>query len=257
MPDSLIIKRAQILHITDLNSLYRTGYVIFKLLAPIVLERAVNTVIYMRTKSHQVSHTALHWASARGRKTFVVRLLMLGANVHFKTKDEEGMAPLHSATISGHGDVVKLLLENGVDIEAKNQEGWTPLLCVSITGGHQLARLEKGVDIASSGQKYLGWTALHYAAVLGRLQVVDLLIKMGSRIGATDILRIIPNAVVAEEKRIVRLLLSHLGYGTALEVPSSEYDLDLRMLIKIAKSEMSYRLFCEHGILYALYETLT
>ncbi|KAI5844065.1 ankyrin repeat-containing domain protein [Morchella snyderi] len=143
----------------------------------------------MHTKSRQVSRTALHWASARGRKTFVVRLLVLGAKVHVNTKDEEGMTPLHSATIFGHGDLVKLLLENGADMEAKNQEGWTPLLCVSITGGHQLARLEKGADIASSGQKYLGWTALHYAAALGRFQVVDLLIKMGSRIGATDILR--------------------------------------------------------------------
>ena len=41
--------------------------------------------------------------------------------------DIEGWTPLNSASLSGHVDVVKLLLEKGADVTAARTDGRTPL----------------------------------------------------------------------------------------------------------------------------------
>ncbi|KAH8154979.1 uncharacterized protein LAJ45_01512 [Morchella importuna] len=219
---------------------------------------AVDTIICLRTRLRLTGRTILHWASARGRKSLILKLLAQGAKIHVNRTDEDGMTALHSATLLGNWDIVKLLLENGADIEARNAEGWTPLLCASITGDHQTASilLEKGADIATRCLKYPRWTALYYAAALGRFEVVDLLIKRGSSIEATEMSRVISNAVVAGEKRTVQLLLSHAKYDTVPKVTWPEHDLS-NMLSSMAKSDMLYRSYFEHGLVEILFEAFT
>ena len=45
------------------------------------------------------------------------------------SKDNKGKTPLHWAALSGHKDVVELLLASKAEVNAKNNDGQTPLHC--------------------------------------------------------------------------------------------------------------------------------
>ena len=56
-------------------------------------------------------------SSQMNHPEIVSHLLKSGANVNAKC---DGFTALHNACNKGHGDVVKILLENGDDVELKN-----------------------------------------------------------------------------------------------------------------------------------------
>ena len=147
-----------------------------------LLDKGVN--IQTRVPRTNGKVTALHLASAKGKKTTVQFLLSQGADVH--AKDRYDYTALHYAAVYDHKQIVKLLSEQGADIEAKHELGRTALL-VAAQKGHQvtvLALLEQGADIESKDLH--GSTALLHAGRWGYEDTVRLLLEQGADIEAKD-----------------------------------------------------------------------
>lgn len=187
MPKELILHVAESLSSRDLSRLLRVNHFLQELLSPVLLKRAVTTLVGPKRRR------ILHWASSHNRSPLVALLLERGVSVD--TEDENRMTALHPAVIQGYETPVKLLLDNGVNPEAESGIGWTPLLLAAITGNSTITRLllEKGVNIELTPGGYSDQNALHHAAAFGHLDVVNVLIEMGCKTGVLDLYAI--NAV--------------------------------------------------------------
>lgn len=97
----------------------------------------------------------IHYASLDGKQKAVELLLSLGGNINSASMQtpkkiymhEKGSTPLIIATILGHFDLVKFLVNQGADIEAKDQQGRTSLLfAIKNTFENVVAVLKPGED---------------------------------------------------------------------------------------------------------------
>ena len=59
------------------------------------------------------------------RLEIVKYLVEKGASL--QAKNDEGLQPIHSASLGGRLEIVKYLVEKGVSVQAKNDEGLQPL----------------------------------------------------------------------------------------------------------------------------------
>jgi ankyrin repeat protein len=111
--------------------------------------------------------TALHLACANGQLKIVTilvdALIDMGYSEGLVVKDEQGLIPLHRATVFDRRDVVEHLLDKGGDIEALTKDGMTPLLLAAQHGADNTATLliERGSD--PNGRTSDGLTVLHKA----------------------------------------------------------------------------------------------
>ena len=78
--------------------------------------------------------TPLHWAVRRGD---IDRVSALAGRGNLEARDFQGRTPLHIAVLSGHDDIVKLLLERGADPNAQDQWYVTPLRRVELVTEHR------------------------------------------------------------------------------------------------------------------------
>uniref|UniRef100_A0A8C1FHI1 Ankyrin repeat domain 52a n=1 Tax=Cyprinus carpio carpio TaxID=630221 RepID=A0A8C1FHI1_CYPCA len=80
-------------------------------------------------------------------------------------KDKRGYTPLHAAAASGHVDVVKYLLRNGAEIDEPNAFGNTALHVACYTGQEAVANelVNRGANVNQPNHR--GYTPLHLAAV--------------------------------------------------------------------------------------------
>jgi len=85
--------------------------------------------------------TALMWASMYGHIEVVKLLLEAGADVNAKTID--GDTALKWASDYGHTEIVKLLLEAGADVNAKDKWGNTALVKAIDSGYIKIVKLLK------------------------------------------------------------------------------------------------------------------
>jgi ankyrin repeat protein len=60
-------------------------------------------------------------------------LIRAGGDVNVRT--EMGLTPLHEAALSGDGQIVRLLLDNGANADATSNDGITPL-AIAVAEGH-------------------------------------------------------------------------------------------------------------------------
>lgn len=138
--------------------------------------------------------TPLHWASRQGRLPAVHRLIKEGANPSLK--DGQGFNALHLAVHSSHAMLVLYFLYLDIDIDVSDN-----------VGGH---------------------TPLMWAAYQGHAQSVDLLLKFGASVTATDHSQLTPLhwAVVRGNKMCIRKML--------------EYDADVNARDQSGKSVMDF-----------------
>ena len=79
----------------------------------------------------------LFHAAKEGNIKQIKSFISKGADVN--AMSENGMTPLHWASVLGFRDAAEILLDNGADLEAKNKDGWTPLKLASDHGQDRLA----------------------------------------------------------------------------------------------------------------------
>ncbi|KMU77168.1 Pfs [Coccidioides immitis RMSCC 3703] len=90
--------------------------------------------------------TPLFWAASRGHGEVARLLLDNGANVN--SKDKNKLTPLHVATTSEHTKLMTLFLDRGAHIEAKGASGDTPLARAIENGSKEVIKvlLERGAN---------------------------------------------------------------------------------------------------------------
>ncbi len=100
--------------------------------------------------------------------------------------DARGRTPLHIAAYLGHRAIADLLLVSGADLHARsrNELNNQPLhMAAAGEQGEMLAHLiSKGADVNS--REIDGYTCIHEAALLGQLDMVETLLANGAEINS-------------------------------------------------------------------------
>ncbi|VDK17761.1 unnamed protein product [Anisakis simplex] len=124
-------------------------------------------------------HTALMEASMDGHYEVARLLLDHGAPVNLTSDSFE--SPLTLAACGGHAKLVELLLDRGAEMEEPNDEGYTPLMEASREGHLDVVRilLNRGAQTNTQTDE-TGETALTLAACGGFKDVVEQLTRCGA-----------------------------------------------------------------------------
>ncbi|KXJ75752.1 hypothetical protein RP20_CCG011139 [Aedes albopictus] len=122
----------------------------------------------------------LHIAIKNGSDK-ICSYLIEDCKVHPDVKYHGGLAPLHSAIIYGHINLVQLLLRKGADIHCRNTEGWSALHYAVHNKQITITKLliDKGTDVNSITKKK--WNALHIACNSGDADMTRMLIQKCAR----------------------------------------------------------------------------
>lgn len=117
-------------------------------------------------------------AAAEKQTPRVEALLKLKADVEFR--DEQGLTALHHAVLSGHGDVVRLILRHGADINSRTAKMGPPLCLAALKG--DLCTVQILLDAWATVDLFDGplGTALHCACYNGNLAVARALVERGA-----------------------------------------------------------------------------
>jgi ankyrin repeat protein len=124
--------------------------------------------------------TALHWAAERGDSVMTIMLLRAHANVKAVTRIGN-YTPLHIASKSGSGAVVRALLKAGSDPNVATTSGATALHFAAASGNVDAvnALLDKKAD-PNARESEWGQTPLIFAAAEDRADVIRTLLKRGA-----------------------------------------------------------------------------
>ncbi len=114
--------------------------------------------------------------AAREGKPNVVRTI-LAARPRLHIRNPLGESALMLATILGHTEIAKLLIDAGAPVD---QGGWTPLIYAAARNRVDIARLliAKGANVNAAAEN--GTTALMMAAREGQLPILLLLLEHGA-----------------------------------------------------------------------------
>jgi hypothetical protein len=126
---------------------------------------------------------SIHLAAFNGHNNIICRLFAINKNA-VSHPDNTGMDALMWASLRGHYETVRILLENGANVNAQGGE-YGNALHVASRGGHLEVieiLLERGADINSQGGTY--GNALQAASKGGHLEVVEMLLERGANINA-------------------------------------------------------------------------
>ncbi|MFQ5451138.1 MAG: ankyrin repeat domain-containing protein [Nitrospinaceae bacterium] len=95
-----------------------------------------------------------------------------------------GATPIEDAVLSGNGDLVKLLVENGAEIDSIDSLGFTPLHRAALAGYRDIVEvlLANGAEVDATDIH--GYTPLHLAVQGGFVEVASLLIAHGADVNA-------------------------------------------------------------------------
>ena len=117
----------------------------------------------------------LLWASVAGHAEFTRWLLQSQADI--RKAEENGRLLLHSTCFHGEVDVARIFLEAGVDPNVEDAEGRTPLVVATVCEQLEMAQLllERGVNINCVSS--IGATPLHMACAGGRLNAARFLVQ--------------------------------------------------------------------------------
>jgi hypothetical protein len=122
----------------------------------------------------------------------------LNEGMNVNTRDDEGNAPLHIATLFGQTEIMKLLIQEGADVNISNNDSATPLHTAAFFGQAEAAEIliQNGADVNarhSDGAVPLDLTKLDWATtqtVASSLEIeLDEEKVKASRIKVASILR--------------------------------------------------------------------
>lgn len=123
--------------------------------------------------------TALMYSAQFGRVEAANALLAHGADVNLV--GAKGWSALSLAVLKAHTAMVSSLIEHGADVNVPDMFGWTPLMRATEAGNQAVALiLLEAPGIQVDAQSDDGTSALHVAAVFGRRDMVELLLRYGA-----------------------------------------------------------------------------
>ena len=130
--------------------------------------------------------TLLHDASRHGHAETARLLLKHNANVNAIGDSDE--TPLHFACRYGHDKVAQLLIRHEADINSGNRRNATPLWIAYRNKHIEIMRLflENGADVDGRDYGVLRRTLLHVASVVGRIDVIHLLLRHNPDVNVRD-----------------------------------------------------------------------
>ena len=159
--------------------------------------------------------TALHCTAKAGKAACIPQLIAAGLSVDFR--DRHGRTSLHCATLSGHTETMKVLLELGADVNAqynskKSGIGFTPLRCaVHRKNFVEVIKLltEKGAQLKSSITPMV--TPVHDAAAFDLQAALELLLGYGldANTKAANGSTPLHFAACQDHTEVVAILLAH------------------------------------------------
>ncbi|TGL98038.1 hypothetical protein EHQ76_13475 [Leptospira barantonii] len=161
-------------------------FLIFTLLA--FLTHSSSSLLGKNTGSKNLDKNskAFYYAISDGNMNEVKSMIQEGANMNRPFEFEKKITPLGLATLKGHTEIMKLLIENGAKADYKNSKSdLTPLMIA--TGNEQAEALK---ILISNGAKVdfretkSDLTALMYAVETKRYEIAKLLIENGADINA-------------------------------------------------------------------------
>ena len=164
--------------------------------------------------------TALAWASFKGRIRIVQLLLDKGALVSGASHP-----PLYAASLFGHLDVVRILLEHGADPNRPIPTGGgsTPLIGASANGFVEVARLLLDNGAIADLARASGSTPLYMAAHFGHKEVVELLLARGADVnGATSHGTPLHGACIEGHAAVISVLLAKGANVEAIQPSNGE-----------------------------------
>ncbi|XP_060132080.1 ankyrin repeat domain-containing protein 27 isoform X1 [Zootoca vivipara] len=141
------------------------------------------------------------------KKLFRVPSNGLGVNI----TNQEGLTPLHVASLHGRADLVSLLLKHGANLEAKDARHATPLHLASQNGHFQVVKCLIEYKAKQNKKDIYGNTPLIYACLNGCLEVAAFLLENGASVNLYNNQGNTPlhKAVIGSYEPLVRLLLQH------------------------------------------------
>jgi ankyrin repeat protein/serine/threonine protein kinase len=157
--------------------------------------------------------TPLFVASMKGHAD-VVRLLLDVRGLLLDASNENEATSLHVASESGFAEVVELLVANRVDVNARDRWKRTPLLIASFEGHVKVVKLLlEACDIIVDAVDENGATPLHIAVHFNWGEVVELLVAKGANVNAKDVQQHTPLLVASfrGHANVVQLLLGARG----------------------------------------------
>jgi ankyrin repeat protein len=139
----------------------------------------IGILIYFAIQLFVVAEESLHLAATQGNLNSISVLIKKGKDVNQSTS--KGFTPLHAATIGGHEEAIKLLLDNGALIDPREkEENRTPLHIATQNGNKRIVELliSRGADI--NARAIANTTPLHIAVTISNEEIVELLLKNGA-----------------------------------------------------------------------------
>jgi pectate lyase len=198
-----------------------------------LIEQGVN-VDFIEGADNQ---TALHRAAMSGHKDVVELLLANGADID--AGESSCKTPLHYAVEKGYNEIAELLIAKGADVNAKNNSGQTPLDIALSRNRIGIVKLlaEAGADVS-----------IHVAARCGILTKVKSLIKEGCDINTKDSSGKTPlhYAVEGEQKDVVEFLITN---GADINIQSGRGETPLRIAAIQGHREIAELLIANNAVI--------
>lgn len=135
--------------------------------------------------------TPLIFAAQSGNEKLVQILIAHGADVNRRTSTETGSTVLCFAVEGGNLNVIQDLLNHGAVINGKARDGLTPLIFAAAHGQTKQAEflISRGADVNLYGlvdNRGATWSPLMAAANVENFEMLELLLKNGAEINATN-----------------------------------------------------------------------
>jgi ankyrin repeat protein len=120
--------------------------------------------------------TALHLAVFFGRVNIVHLLLSKGANIDAPSKNDQHLAPLHSALANPHNSAVgQLLIGAGANLNVQQSQGYTPLHYAAANGLDQVVKSLLAHGANTTIKDHQAKTAFNVAEERGKTSTAGLL----------------------------------------------------------------------------------